>query len=241
MRDNSFSTLNLIFNRFKKEPWAKPHLMTCLIQWLSQKQAKNLNNLTNLETTWYAKVLLSEKLKFLCSLMLSQKHSFSPRKLIFWELFWDSSEFIHEPKGNAEQSQGAWLVSGSQRSWDIHQQSTNTQAHLSQRKASSKPRGRHTFRTEMTGMDNQTHKPSTLSHQNFTEYILKFHKRIDLQQKKFKLDKTKIPPNYPSSSPVLFPKGSHYYQFLTLVFLYTCLKKNVTAFKKCIALSFFFT
>ena len=163
--------------------------------------------------------------------MISQKHSFSPRKLILWELFWDSSEFIHEPKGNTEQSQGTRLVSGSQRSWDIHQQSTNAQAHLSQRKASSKPRRKPTFRTEMTGMITR-HKPSTLSHENFKEYILKFHKEIDWQQKKFKLDKTKIPPNYPSSSPVLFPKGSHCYQFLTLVFLYTCLNKNITAFKK---------
>ena len=70
--------------------------------------------------------------------------------------------------------------------------------------------------------------------------ILKFHKETDLQPKKFKLDKTKTPPNYPSSSPVLFPKGSHCYQFLTLVFLYTYLKKDITAFKKYIVLSFAF-
>lgn len=214
--------------------------MTCLIQWLSHKQAKNLNNLTNLETIWYAKVLLSEKLKFLCSLMISQKHSFSPRKLILWELFRDSSEFIHEPKGSAEKSQGARLVSGSQRSWDVRQQSTDAQAHLPQGRAGSKPSTRHTCRTEMTGMDNQTHKPATLPHQNFKKRILKFHKETDLQPKKFKLDKTKTPPNYPSSSPVLFPKGSHCYQFLTLVFLYTCLKKDITAFKKYIVLSAFF-
>lgn len=62
--------------------------MTFLIQWLSQKQANNLNNLINLETTWYTKVILSEKFKFLCSLMIiSQKHSFSPRKLILENYF----------------------------------------------------------------------------------------------------------------------------------------------------------
>ena len=61
--------------------------MTFLIQWPSPKQANNLYNLTNLETTWYAKVILSEKLKFLCSLIISQKHSFSPRKLILENYF----------------------------------------------------------------------------------------------------------------------------------------------------------
>lgn len=51
-------------------------------------------------------------------------------KLILLELFWEPSEFVHEPKGSTEQSQGAGLVRGSQGSWDVRQQRANAQARL---------------------------------------------------------------------------------------------------------------
>ena len=183
-----------------------------------------------METTWYAKVLLSEKLQVLCWWSLKSTVSV----LGSW-----SSENYFGTLRSSFMSQRATLSRAREPDWWVAAKGVGTYISRvlmpkptchKEKQAVSQGGNTHSELKWLAWITR--HKPSTLSHENFKEYILKFHKEIDWQQKKFKLDKTKIPPNYPSSSPVLFPKGSHCYQFFTLVFLYTCLNKNITAFKK---------
>lgn len=96
---------------------------------------------------------------------------------------------------------------------------------LSQRRASSKPRRRHTFRAGNDWHGWPDTNPPHFPTRDFTEYILKFHKQIDLQQKKFKLDKLKIPLIILHLALFSSPKVATITSFSHLYF-YTCLKRN---------------
>lgn len=147
--------------------------MTLLIQWLCQKQ-RILNNLTNLETTWYAKVILLEDSQVL---VLSDELSKALSLLGSW-----SSENYFGTLRSSLMSQRATLSRAREPDWWVAAKGVGT--YISRvlmpkpicyrGKNAVKKAGTTNSKLKWLGMDNQIHKPPHSPIKALKICILKF-------------------------------------------------------------------